>query len=147
HPMTPATPAPMPAAVAAAPQSTPTTGAVRLLLRVEGLGMLLLALALYRQWGAGGGWFAALFLVPDLSLLAYLAGRRAGAVAYNAVHSYVGPFALGLAGLQLGDGMLQSVALIWCAHIGFDRMLGYGLKYADGFSHTHLGPLGRPLPP
>ncbi|MDU3890869.1 MAG: DUF4260 family protein [Serratia liquefaciens] len=34
-------------------------------------------------------------------------------------------------------------ALIWGAHIGFDRALGYGLKYASGFADTHLGGLGR----
>ena len=30
------------------------------------------------------------------------------------------------------------VALIWTAHIGFDRMLGYGLKDVSGFKKTHL---------
>jgi hypothetical protein len=35
------------------------------------------------------------------------------------------------------------VALIWSAHIGIDRALGYGLKYGDGFASTHLGPIGR----
>jgi hypothetical protein len=35
-----------------------------------------------------------------------------------------------------------SVALIWLAHIGFDRALGYGLKYKAGFGFTHLGRIG-----
>lgn len=34
------------------------------------------------------------------------------------------------------------LALIWTAHIGFDRALGYGLKYATAFGETHLGRLG-----
>ena len=33
--------------------------------------------------------------------------------------------------------------MIWCAHIGFDRALGYGLKSAAGFEFTHLGRIGR----
>jgi hypothetical protein len=33
------------------------------------------------------------------------------------------------------------MALIWLAHIGMDRMLGYGLKYSGGFKDTHLGRL------
>jgi hypothetical protein len=36
-----------------------------------------------------------------------------------------------------------SLATIWIAHIGFDRALGYGLKYGSGFTHTHLGRIGR----
>jgi len=31
------------------------------------------------------------------------------------------------------------MALIWAAHIGFDRFLGYGLKYPVAFRVTHLG--------
>ena len=39
--------------------------------------------------------------------------------------------------------LLQALALIWIAHIGLDRALGYGLKYATGFGDTHLGRIGR----
>ena len=42
--------------------------------------------------------------------------------------------------------LVLAVALVWCAHIGFDRALGYGLKYAAGFRETHLGRLGRADP-
>jgi hypothetical protein len=35
------------------------------------------------------------------------------------------------------------IAMIWLAHIGFDRALGYGLKYASGFGFTHLGRIGK----
>jgi hypothetical protein len=35
---------------------------------------------------------------------------------------------------------LLAFALIWLAHIGFDRMLGFGLKYHNGFKDTHLNP-------
>jgi hypothetical protein len=37
-----------------------------------------------------------------------------------------------------GRPALLAVALIWIAHIGFDRLLGYGLKYISDFKHTHL---------
>jgi hypothetical protein len=122
------------------------SGGVRLLLRAEGLVVLAASVAAYAQFGAGWGWFALLFLLPDLSFLAYLAGPRAGAAAYNAAHSYAGPLgllALGVLGAQPG---LLAIALVWCAHIGFDRALGYGLKYASGFGQTHLGRVGRADP-
>jgi hypothetical protein len=121
-------------------------GGVRVMLRLEGLAVLALATAAYAQFGAGWGWFALLFLLPDLSFFAYLAGPRTGAAVYNAAHSYAGPLgllALGVLGALPG---LLAIALVWCAHIGFDRALGYGLKYASGFRQTHLGPIGRADP-
>jgi hypothetical protein len=128
-------------AMAIAPGSA--NGGVRLLLRAEGLVMLAASVAAYAQFGAGWGWFAALFLLPDLSLLAYLAGPRRGALAYNAAHSYLGAVGLLAVGVLSASPLLLAAALVWCAHIGFDRLLGYGLKYSAGFAHTHLGRLGR----
>lgn len=125
---------------AAAPGSA--SGGVRLLLRAEGLVVLAASVAAYAQFGAGWGWFAALFLLPDLSFLAYLSGPRLGALAYNAAHSYLGAVALLAVGVLGASPMLLAAALVWCAHIGFDRLLGYGLKYSAGFGHTHLGRLG-----
>lgn len=120
-----------------------TRGGVRTLLRLEALALLLVALALYARM-AGDWWlFAKLFLIPDVSFAAYLFGPRVGAIGYNAAHSTTGPLALGAAALALDQPIALAVALIWLAHIGFDRMLGYGLKYASGFSDTHLGRIGR----
>ncbi len=34
--------------------------------------------------------------------------------------------------------LFVSLALVWFAHIGFDRMVGYGLKYPTDFFDTHL---------
>jgi uncharacterized protein DUF4260 len=115
--------------------------AVRLWLRLEGIMAILLAVALYAH--EGGSWllFASLFFAPDISFAGYLAGPRVGAGLYNVAHSYVGPLAL--AATMLGTGTGLAVALVWAAHIGFDRALGYGLKYPSGFGDTHLGRIGR----
>ncbi|UUZ74217.1 DUF4260 domain-containing protein [Polaromonas sp. P1(28)-8] len=80
---------------------------------------------------------------PDLSFLGYLAGSRVGALSYNSAHSYIGAIACLVAGSLLLAPVLSCVGVIWCAHIGFDRALGYGLKYSVGFSFTHLGVIGR----
>jgi hypothetical protein len=108
------------------------------LLMVEGATMLAGSVLLY--WTGGGSWwlFALLLLAPDLSMLGYLAGPRVGAVAYNVFHSYQLPAALGLVGLFVGVPLAVSVALVWFAHIGMDRLMGYGLKYPTGFKDTHL---------
>jgi hypothetical protein len=114
---------------------------VRTWLRLEGLAALLLAAYLYAVSGASWTLFAVLFLTPDVSLAGYLAGARVGGTIYNAAHSYVGPLAL--AASLLAAGAAPALALIWVAHIGFDRMLGYGLKYPTAFADTHLGRIGR----
>ena len=120
------------------------TGGVRLWLRLEGLAVLLLAVFLYARLDASWLLFAILFLAPDLSFAAYAAGPRVGAGVYNALHSYVGPLLLALALLLAGQSL--AVPLIWTAHVGADRALGYGLKYPSSFSDTHLGRIGRGPP-
>jgi hypothetical protein len=112
------------------------------LLRVEALGVLVVAVAVYARGEYGWGRFAALLLVPDVSLLAYLGGARVGAYGYNAAHSYLGPLAL-LGVSVVGVPAALPYALIWLAHVGMDRALGYGLKYTTGFRDTHLGRIGR----
>ena len=113
------------------------------LLRLEGLAVLAVALLIYAQTSGRWGLFVLLFLTPDLSILGYLSGPRLGAWCYNAVHTYVGPLAL-LGVSWFTDSELQlAVALIWLAHIGFDRALGYGLKSTEGFGVTHLGRIGK----
>ncbi len=118
-------------------------GGVRWVLQIEGLALLAAAMAAYEQQGFGWGWFAVLFLAPDLTFVAYLLGPRWGAAAYNAAHSTIGPLVLGAAALRAGAKPVEMVALISLAHVGFDRALGYGLKYATGFGDTHLGRKGR----
>jgi hypothetical protein len=128
-------------------RAVPATGAVsgspRTLLRFEGGAALAVAVVAYSAGGGRGSLFALLFLLPDLSMLGYLAGRRAGAACYNAAHSYLGPALLAALSMALGAHGLLGIACIWVAHVGFDRMLGYGLKYGTRFADTHLGLVGR----
>ena len=119
------------------------TGGVNILLRLEGLTLFVGMVMLYAAWD--GSWlvFALLFFVPDLSFLAYLSDARFGAMIYNAAHSYMLPVTLLTLGFGLASPLTLSIAMIWLAHIGFDRALGYGLKYSAGFGFTHLGRIGR----
>jgi hypothetical protein len=119
------------------------TGGLRALLRLEGLTLFAGMVLLYAVWDGSWWVFALLFLAPDLSFLAYLAGPRAGAMVYNVAHSYMAPMALMVAGFGFAAPLVLSIAMIWLAHIGFDRALGYGLKYAAGFGFTHLGRIGK----
>lgn len=118
-------------------------GLIIALLRLEGLGVFAVAIVVYWQQGYSWPLFAALILAPDLVMLAYLAGPRAGALFYNLAHTYVVPLALVAIG-YLGVAPLAIAAgLIWIAHIGMDRALGFGLKFPGSFSDSHLGHVGR----
>lgn len=88
-------------------------------------------------------WLLALFLVFDLSMVGYAWGPRLGAWTYNSVHSYVVPGALGVVAVVDGSRWTAFLALLWAFHIAIDRLLGYGLKFQDRFTHTHLGEIGR----
>lgn len=122
--------------------SSPSNANVVLLQRLEGVAALGLGVAAYIALGQSWLVFALLFLVPDLFMAGYLRSPRFGAMTYNLVHTYAAPALLALAGLVLGP-WAYGVAAIWVAHIGLDRMLGYGLKLETSFQHTHMGPIGK----
>ena len=116
---------------------------MRQLLRAEGLAYLVLACALYQHLGFSWGQFALWFLLPDVALLVYVVGHaRLGMWAYNITHSSVGAALVGLLGVFSQEPLWWQVSLIWFAHIGLDRALGYGLKFPLGFRVTHLGLIG-----
>ena len=119
------------------------TQEVRQILRLEALAVLISASAAYFVLGGELWFFALAFFGPDLAMLAYGLGRRVGAWSYNLAHSYVVAALIGAAGVLTGAEFLWQVALIQAAHVGFDRGLGYGLKYTSGFAHTHLGRIGK----
>jgi hypothetical protein len=119
------------------------SGGVRLLLRLEGLAALAVSLALYAHGGFSWPIFALFLFAPDLSMLGYLAGPRAGAAAYNLVHTYVLALALTLAGFFGTLPAFTAAGLILIAHIGLDRALGYSLKYSTAFGDPHLGRISR----
>lgn len=120
------------------------TGSPKIMLRFEGLFVFLLATIYYFEQGYPWHLYALLFFVPDLAILAYLKSPKAGASVYNFTHSYFFPLAFTLLNYLLFDLKTPNVFMvIWVAHIGFDRALGFGLKYPSGFKSTHLGWLGN----
>jgi len=109
-----------------------------LLLRAEGLALLLVAVLAYSRMQ--GNWIAffALLLVPDLGMVGYLRNTRLGAAIYNLVHAQLLPAALLAYWLFAADATALALAIIWFAHIGMDRLFGFGLKYPTRFGDTHL---------
>jgi hypothetical protein len=122
----------------------PTSGRhVQVFLRLEGLAAAVVSALFYARTGANWWLFAALWLLPDLSMLGYLGGPKLGARIYNAIHTYVTPATLAASAILLKSPALLPIAFVWINHIGVDRLLGYGLKYPHGFAFTHLGRPGK----
>lgn len=111
---------------------------VKKILHIEGLAVLIASLYFY--YLTNGIWwlFALLLLTPDISMIGYVKGKRFGAVIYNIVHNYILSIGIILAGIILDIQLFIHLGLILSAHVGMDRMLGFGLKYKTHFKDTHL---------
>ena len=123
--------------------STPVTGAIRVVLRLEAIAVLIAAVVCYYARGESWALFALLILAPDISIAGYLARPATGAVVYNSAHTYLVPAAIALVAYAADLPAAWPIALIWTAHIAMDRSLGLGLKFGTSFQHTHLGTVGR----
>jgi hypothetical protein len=110
----------------------------RWLLHLEGAVVAVAAVALYFHLDYRWWLLVVLALAPDLSMVGYAAGPVVGAVAYDVAHTYAIPVALAVVGVLADAELAVQIALVWAAHIGVDRAIGYGLKYPTGFQETHL---------
>lgn len=114
----------------------------KLLLQAEGATILGSSIWAYSRFNQSWWTFAGVLLLPDLGMAGYLANTSVGAAMYNTVHTEVPPLLILCAALARGNSAVSGLAVCWLAHIGMDRMLGYGLKYGTGFTHTHMGVIG-----
>jgi hypothetical protein len=112
-------------------------------IKLEEAMMTALSLFLFQQENFSWLWFAILFLTPDLGMLGYLVSPSMGAFTYNLAHHKGLAILLYLSGIYFSISQLTFAGILLFAHASFDRTLGYGLKYADSFHHTHLGLIGK----
>jgi hypothetical protein len=113
------------------------------LLKVEEVGMFLLCIFLFSKLNFAWWWFPALLLLPDIGMIGYIINPKIGAFTYNLLHYRFVASLIALYALTYGNEYWKLAAIILFAHISFDRVLGYGLKYNDSFSNTHLGVIGK----
>lgn len=113
------------------------------IIKLEEIAMLvgsILALIYFKvEWW----YYLILFLGPDVSMIGYLAGNKVGAACYNTFHHKGIAVALFVAGFFYNRPLLLITGIILFGHSSMDRMLGYGLKYNEGFKFTHLGSIGK----
>lgn len=113
------------------------------LLKLEELGMFVLGIFMFGLLGYAWWWFVVLILLPDIGMLGYLFGNKAGAIGYNIFHHKGIAIVLYSVGMYLSFPILQLAGVILFSHSAMDRVFGYGLKYDKGFKYTHLGEIGK----
>ena len=112
--------------------------------RIEAAFIFLASLIVYLHLGYKWYWFVIFLFTVDISMIGYITkNSKIGALGYNLGHSFSLPIILLVAGIFSSSSILIGGSLIWLAHIGFDRALGYGLKLNSGFQDTHLGKVGN----
>jgi hypothetical protein len=112
---------------------------IRITLQLEGLAILGASVfILFHELSASLWIIPILFLGPDVFMAGYLANEKVGALIYNVGHTLFITLPVAIAGYYFDIRWLCIAGLIFTGHIGMDRMLGYGLKYPEGFKFTHL---------
>lgn len=112
-------------------------------LQIEGAGAFIAGVVGYVSLGGDLIWFLPALLLPDLSAIGYLRGPRVGAFVYNFVHNWAFGLAVLGAGLYFGYPAIVIAGTVLVAHVGMDRLAGYGVKLTSGFKDTHLGRMGK----
>lgn len=112
-------------------------------LKLEELGMLAIGVFMFSILGYPWWLFLVLFLTPDIGMLGYLVSPKIGAITYNLFHHKGIAILIYFLGIYFALPLLQMTGTILFSHSCFDRMLGYGLKYKEGFNFTHLGKIGK----
>ncbi|PFN04367.1 MULTISPECIES: DUF4260 domain-containing protein [Bacillus cereus group] len=108
------------------------------IIHMEGLIVLIATIYIYALCDFSWLLFFVLLFAPDISMFAYLINNRIGAQIYNLFHTYIVSILLIMIGVFFKLDTILMIGLIWTAHIGMDRMFGYGLKYKTGFKDTHI---------
>ena len=116
---------------------------MKTIIKLEELAMFLLSIYLFSLLHFTWWWYALLILTPDISMIGYLVNNRVGANCYNLVHHKGIAILVYITGAYIQNETVQLAGLILFGHSSMDRMMGYGLKYYEGFSFTHLGIIGK----
>lgn len=113
------------------------------IIKLEEAAMLLISIYALYYFNAEWWYYLLLVLGPDIGMVGYLAGSKAGAISYNIFHHKGIAILVFLLGLISGTWAYQVIGIILFGHSAMDRMVGYGLKYFSGFKFTHLGEIDK----
>ena len=101
---------------------------MKTLLKLEELGLVLLAFYLFLGLDYSWWWFPLLFFLPDVSLIGFLINKKAGATTYNFIHHKALSIGLYLLGSIMQIPAIQVAGLVMLGHSSFDRLWGFELQ-------------------
>ena len=113
------------------------------LLILEEAALMALGIFMFGLFGFQWWLLPVLILLPDISMIGYLAGPKVGAYLYNIAHHKGIAIVLYFVGIQFMWPIIQFIGTILFIHSAMDRIFGYGLKYEKRFKFTHLGEIGK----
>lgn len=113
------------------------------LLKLEELGQFLLSIIIFNQLDYAWWIFPTCLLLPDLSMIGYLANPKIGAWIYNFFHHKLIAVIVLFWGYWTNTPLLALTGVILFGHAAMDRVFGYGLKFDNNFKNTHLGWIGK----
>lgn len=113
------------------------------IIKLEEIAMLVISIYALSELHVDWWCYLLLLFGPDVSMLGYAAGNRAGAATYNLFHHKGIAVAAFAAGWLMPDQWIQITGIILFGHSSMDRFFGYGLKTEQGFQYTHLGIIGK----
>src|SRR3954452_8496542 len=85
-------------------------------IQLEELAMFLLSIYLFSQLSFAWRWFPVLILTPDVSMIGYAFGNKAGALTYNIFHHKALAIVLYLSGSYFKNEVLQLTGIILFGH-------------------------------
>lgn len=113
------------------------------LIKLEEAAMMLLSIYVFLIVKVDWWWYLIFLIGPDISMLGYLVGKKAGAFCYNSFHHKGIAIVFFATGIAIPDDTFQIIGATLFGHSSMDRLLGYGLKTNQGFRFTHLGIIGK----
>jgi hypothetical protein len=116
---------------------------MKTIVRLEELGIFLFSIYLFSTLEYSWWLFPLLLFLPDVSMVGYVGNPKLGAVIYNFFHFRALALFLFVLGIYISLPLLSLIGVILFAHSSIDRAFGYGLKFGDSFSHSHLGKIGK----
>jgi hypothetical protein len=114
---------------------------MKIILSLEYIAGVVLSLYLFSLADSRWWLYLVLFFTPDIAMVGYVISSKIGAACYNFTHHLGVAVFLYVIGKLVHMPTMELVGIVWLGHLYFDRSLGYGLKYADNFKHTHIGML------
>ncbi len=112
-------------------------------LKLEELAEFVLGILIFNRLEFAWWYFPLLLFTPDIGMMGYLLNTKIGAWSYNLFHHKAIAIAILVFGFFGNNQSVMLIGTILFSHAAFDRMMGYGLKYEDSFSNTHLGKVGK----